>query len=435
MNKKRIILISLVVLSIGILIIAALGYFVFSRRAADAELVFPATEVGSPVGDKVTKAIGPEGGSITSPDGRMTLTVPANALTETVPFSIQPVTNKFEDGLGLSYRLEPNGMAFTTPLEISFHYDVHDLEGTILEALVIGYQDNVGAWHVQREIGTDEDKKTLTLSATHFTDYTMGYVLGLSPSKATVHVGESVTLAPTLCNKYFIDELKQRFFGEEPCGPEHYTWTRWGGAITFELVGEGHLKMETMDRSGLVVYTAPAKKPTPNIAIVWFKNKDFDVFIERPCEPWEGAIAGKNDEKWVPRKHCYRRVPGPGSVKSVITIVDRGYKVSGNAGGDTILSGDICDLAQHFVLRTTNPFLSSVEFNPSSATDGRWSFSTKNGVTGGGEGTYRITGTDAIKTGIEMDGFSTGRGLVGPTLSGSGQVHLALIPLDTECKP
>ena len=360
------------------------------------------------MGDKVTKNIGPAGGTLASPDGRLTLTVPEDALTETLPFAIQPVTNKLRLGLGLAYRLEPDGKTFTTPLEISFHYDDHDLEGTIPEALAIGYQDNAGAWHMQTAIAMDKDKKTITLSATHFSDYTLDAILGLSPSKATVRVGESVTLVATHCEAFTFDFI-HRLFAKKDCKPE-YVYDEYD---SFELRGEGKLKAAG---GGALIYTAPGKKPTPNIARVIFTAKEFDVHIRIPVD-CPGRLFN---------------VPGPESAEAEITIVDdQGYRASGKAG-TTVFSGDICDLGKKFSLKTNNPFLSSFEFEPdkNSPTKGKWSFSTQNGVTGGGSGRYTITGTDALKTGIEMDGFSTGRGLVGPTLSGGGPMHLDLVPLE-----
>src|SRR5713101_839974 len=123
MSKRRKIIIALCVLTvgvltIGVLTIGALGYRLFSGKANAGEIAFAPTEVGTPEGPNVTKVIGPAGGTLASPDGRLTLTVPPNALTETVAFSIQPIANKAEGGLGLAYRLEPNGKTFTTPLEI-----------------------------------------------------------------------------------------------------------------------------------------------------------------------------------------------------------------------------------------------------------------------------------------------------------------------------
>src|SRR5881394_4058063 len=132
MIKKRYIFIPLVVLSIGVLAIGALAYFLFSKGDG-AEVVFAATEVGTPVGDKVNKNIGPAGGTIVSPDGRLTLTVPPNALTETLPFSIQPISNKMENGIGNGYRLEPSGRTFMIPLDLSVHFDEKDVQGTVPE--------------------------------------------------------------------------------------------------------------------------------------------------------------------------------------------------------------------------------------------------------------------------------------------------------------
>jgi hypothetical protein len=111
------------------------------------EIVFPATEVGTPVGDKVSKEIGPAGGTLISPDGRITLTVPPNAVSEATSFSMQPISNTAVNGMGLGYRLEPSGKTFNVPLQIAVRYDEKDMEGTFAEALTLAYQDEKGAWH------------------------------------------------------------------------------------------------------------------------------------------------------------------------------------------------------------------------------------------------------------------------------------------------
>jgi hypothetical protein len=109
------------------------------------------------------------------------------------------------------------------------------------------------------------------------------------------------------------------------------------------------------------------------------------------------------------------------------------YRASGKAG-DTVVSGDICDLGEKFSLKTNNPFVPSFEFVPSSPTEGTWSFSTGNGLSGSCACKYTITGTDTLKTGIELTGSSMGT-LHGTTASGGGSMHIALVPLDKECKP
>jgi hypothetical protein len=298
--------------------------------------------------------------------------------------------------------LGPDGKTFTTPLQLSVRYDDHDLEGTVPEALAIAYQDAKGAWHGQTSARLDQGAKTLTISTTHFTDEAFLARVRIEPIEATIRVGETHVVTLYHCKEpgeepFSISRLFRQPRNCSPVSP---------GANAWSLRGAGTL--EPWSKDG-VLYKAPVKKPTPNIVFVVVTYK-FEMW-----NPTTGEI-----------------VLGQKAFGAQITIVDRGYRASGNAGGDTVFSGDICDLAKHFTLKTNNPFLPSFEFYPDkdSSTKGKWSFSTENRVTGGGSGRYTVTGTGAVKTGIEMEGFSRGRGLVGPDLSGSGPMHLDLVPLD-----
>lgn len=426
MIKKRYILIPLVGL-IGIVIIiviaGAIGYLLLSRHAGDTEMVFAATEVGTPVGDKVTKAIGPEGGSITSPDGRLTLTVPENALTETVPFSIQPVTNKFEAGLGLSYRLEPEGKTFATPLDISVHYDDHDLEGTFPEALSLAYQDKDGAWHMQNAIDLDEDKKTITVSATHFSVFELIYREKLLPAKATLHVGERLKILATNCNP--VNRIIDFLLGGK-CSEG------WGMYDNWKLVGEGKLAQDYP----YMIYTAPGKKPTPNVATVIFYQPEFMVSVEVPCpldktDGWR--IVRDRAVPWPNvRQKCHKMVPGPGTLESVITIIDRGYKATGS-DGPTTYSGTVCSLDKEFtVVGHSGPLALTFKFKPSG--DGRAGTGSLDGsvsvATWTGNGPYTIEGFDSEKPKIVWVTDQT----VSGKISGRGTFHIDLVPLDgDEC--
>jgi len=402
-TRKIIIALGVVIVAgfFGLLIIGAVAYGLYSSSTSDSEMVFAPTEVGTPVGNKITKDIGPEGGTLVSPDGRLTLTVPQNAVTEIVPFSIQPITNKAKDGLGLAYRMAPDGMTFGTPLQISFRYDEHDLEGTVPETFSLAYQDAKGAWHLQKATKLDQAAKTLTIGTTHFTDFAALTGLRMSPATATLHVGEYLEIYLAQCKK---QKLWPRRL---PC--DHYAPD---GEGEWKLSGPGKLNevlvlSDDYDESTWgAQYQAPAKKPTPNVSRV-------DLTIDF--------------ELWNPLTGETKSVRKTFATK--ITIIDWAYKVSGNAGGDTLISGNICDLEKQFILKTSNPFLSALEFDPLSSTEGTFSFFTKNGIKGYGGGSYKIIGTDTLKTGIEMNSMSFGTGPVGPTLTGNGPVHLDLVPL------
>jgi hypothetical protein len=428
MIKKRYVFIP--ILGFSIVIVGVLCYVLFLRHSIDEEAVFASTETGTPVGDKVNKNIGPEGGSITSADGRLTVTVPENTLTETLAFNIQPVTNTFETGLGSSYRLEPEGKTFGTPVEISVHYDDHDLEGTFPEALSVAYQDKDGAWHMQPGIiELDKENKTVTLPATHFSIYAFIYLAKLSPAKATIRPGESIKIQSTYCSPLTL--LVFPSFRKE----------KWNcqSAGTWALQGEGKLTSDYPD----VVYTAPGKKPTPNIATVLFADDDAVIVVKvpRPCTLADNqyGIWGKNDEhEWmrVPTR-CFNKVkmaPELDTIRSVITIVDRGYRASGK-DGPFVYTGTVCNLEKPFEVTATNSFLTyPLKFDPTNGTSGTLSYNTTWKVlTMTGSGTYVIEGADTDTPKIVAQTKST-LSAMGRSSSGGGPAHIDLTPLDSnEC--
>jgi hypothetical protein len=412
MSKRRKIIIALCVLTvgvltIGVLVIGALGYVLFSRKGGDTEVVFAPTEVGTPEGPNVTKDIGPAGGAIISPDGRLTLTVPQNALTETLPFSIQPITNKAGGGLGLAYRLEPNGKTFTTPLEISVRYGDGDLEGTVPEALSLAYQDGQGAWHLLNTAKLDQSAKTLTASTTHFTDWSFLEKLHIFPKKATVYVGETINVELLGCGSEDGVTRFRRFLGGRPgCNVSdgHYTWNiqeNW-----FADIG-------TIDnpRSLSVLYTAPSKKPTPNVATVSL--------------PY--ALQGRGDGEYLDVLHS-------GMFTAHITIVDRGYKAIGTSH-DEVYSGVICDLEKPFTVNGSGLAKFTFKFVPSSPTEGEVSYSSSYSPGGApaiesGSGSYTVKVIDTDKPRIVLTIDKATASVMGISVppSKAGKVLINLTP-------
>lgn len=65
--------------------------------------------VGTATGAPASKTIGAEGGSLSSTDGRITVTIPAGALANDTQIAIQPISNTASGGLGAAYRLSPAG--------------------------------------------------------------------------------------------------------------------------------------------------------------------------------------------------------------------------------------------------------------------------------------------------------------------------------------
>ncbi len=399
MVKKRYIIIPLAFLMIGVLVIGVIGYILYSTKVRTADVVFAPTEVGTSAGDRVIKDIGLAGGTLTSPDGRLTITVPKNALAETLPIAIQPITNKLGGGLGLAYRLEPSGKIFTTPLQISVRYDDQDLEGTVPEALSLAYQDQKGAWHAQMAAKLDPPAKTLTVAATHFSDWSFISRLKLSPSNAVLHVGESQVISLVFCKEPGrIDKLLNR--------PAQCSAIAPGDDYSWKVVGEG-----TIAAAGnSLIYTAPGKRPTPNIAKVVFSTE---------LDDW--------DEPGGKLKL---------SLAATITIVGAGYKVE-PGDGPAKYSGIVCSLEAPFTISVSEGQVANIPitFRPSSALAGTANYmDNKGAIMLGGSGPYTIQNSDTKRPDIAWNLAMNMK--AGPAShSDSGVTHIYLTELETdECK-
>ena len=141
----------------------------------DSDLGPPAvTAVGTPVGSKITKTIGPSGGSITSDDGLVDLNIPAGALSKNTDISIQSVTNECPGSLGLAYDLTPNGLKFSVPASLTFHYTDSLVNGTDPLILYSVFQDSLNQWEVNdADKEVDSVGKTVSFDVSHFTIYAM----------------------------------------------------------------------------------------------------------------------------------------------------------------------------------------------------------------------------------------------------------------------
>src|SRR3989442_690804 len=108
------------------LAIGIAGVFIFNscKKKDDAAATAPATAstpavftpavtaVGVPIGLSDSLPIGTSGGTIASPDGRLEILIPANALSSITSIGIQLITNNTPGGAGIAYRLTPAGQLF-----------------------------------------------------------------------------------------------------------------------------------------------------------------------------------------------------------------------------------------------------------------------------------------------------------------------------------
>ena len=300
-----------------------------------------ATPIGVPDGSAIRTSIGPDGGSVASKDGKIVVNVPRGAVKAATEFAIQPITNQARGGLGKAYRLEPNGETFAVPIEVSFAYTDKDIESVVPEAFSVAYQDQSGVWQAFTTARVDQASKMVTISTSHFTDYSL-WTYSLSPQKATLRVGETQAIALIGCYRANspINRIRGWFgIGPRTCLTENVrdssTWSANYGTIA--PTGDS--------RNSVALYTAPAKKPSPNVDVVRF------VYTKRFSD-------GITDVR-----------------TAEITIVDRGYRASGQ-DGPTAYWGVVCDLTKPFEVMGKHPLFNfPFKFVPESPTTGSMTYS------------------------------------------------------------
>lgn len=122
---------------------------------------------GSPTGASKDLVIGPAGGSLSSADGLLTLTVPAGAVAANTDFSITAISNTAPGGQGSAYRIGPDGVALLAPVTLTFQV------GSIaiaIDQLTVAYQDGSAYW-LRVPTSRDAVAKTIWTSSTHLSDW------------------------------------------------------------------------------------------------------------------------------------------------------------------------------------------------------------------------------------------------------------------------
>lgn len=157
------------------------------------------TAVGVSTGPAASQTIGPTGGTLSSGDGQLRVTIPAGALAAATNVTIEPITALAPWAVGPAYRLGPAGLTFTAPVSIAFHYDESQLVGTTPELLWIVSQDSTGAWPYASAVVLDTTAKVLTVQSTHFSDWSLVPGMQIRPPSAEVDPGARVALSIGFC--------------------------------------------------------------------------------------------------------------------------------------------------------------------------------------------------------------------------------------------
>lgn len=260
--------------------------------------------VGKPLGQVLTATIGPDGGTLTSADQRLTISVPAGAVETSQSFGIQPITSTGPQALGTGFRLSPHGITFKKPVTIRVNYSPDHLDGTIAEALALAYQTDKGVWRLAAKGRVDTAAHTVSVETTHFSDWALLERALLTPGIGFVKPKGNLGLEVVLLDEGIIippledTDVPQPF--ESPSTVIDYN--------SWKVTGGGQLNAALWK----AIYYAPATPPARNPVAVTVKLKGPTVIEGKPYkELWlvsniyvgdEGITYRINGGKWINTK-------------------------------------------------------------------------------------------------------------------------------------
>ena len=225
-----------------------------------------ATAVGSATGSASSATIGAAGGSLSAPDGRLALTIPAGALAADTVISIQPYTNLAHGRRGSAYRLTPEGQTFLKPVTLTFGYTDQDLQGTAVAALGAAFQTATGHWQWAGNPTVDTAARTVSIASTHFSVWSKVAGIQLLPASKTIRVKTSVALQVVGCYPLERDGLVYLGYQCDTDGETALLVLAPDWSVNGRLGGGA---FGTVSGSGLSAnYTAPQFEPKPNIVAV-----------------------------------------------------------------------------------------------------------------------------------------------------------------------
>lgn len=225
------------------------------------------TETGTPTGATMTTTIGSGGGSLTSGDGLLTLTIPAGAVSSDIQFSVTPITAT-GPGAVRAYRVGPEGTTFSSPATLSMKYTPTDIAGSSPQAMFVAYQTPERTWKAPPRT-VNEATQALEVSTSHLSDWTEILGSRLLPPAVHVKVGGTVDFRVEYCD---LIQDADAGPGVEPtvsrCEPETELANTFSRPAINGVPG-GNLALGTVAsvvRSSAQVstYTAPPAQPTPN---------------------------------------------------------------------------------------------------------------------------------------------------------------------------
>ena len=238
--------------------------------AGAADLTPVATPVGVPNADPSSQLIDSKGGSLSTSDGRFTLTIPPGAVSAPTNFTIQPLTNQAYGGIGSAYDLGPEGISLAAPATLSFHIPSPQAGA----AYGVAFQDGQQRWQLVDGATFDATSTIISANVSHFSTWSLVVGIQLTPLAAAVLPGKTVQLTVISCVKPASSDPQQgfsKFLFECAPDPQSVLPATW--AVNGITGGNATSGTVAGTNSG-ATYTAPSKAPNPTTVAVYVEALD-----------------------------------------------------------------------------------------------------------------------------------------------------------------
>jgi hypothetical protein len=217
------------------------------------------TAVGSPTGTATSKFIPKSGGSITSADGKIEIDFPNGALPADDTITIQPITNNCAGGIGTGYRLSPEGLQFSQPVTLKFHYDDSVLQSTLSGLMGIAFQDSIGRWNMLKNSTNDTVNHIISATIQHFSDWTSLEEAEIIPDHGTLKTNQQISIRVTsdISNEEGTGEASSFISQESSATIQWFVNGVPNGNSQYGTITNG----PNTNGNDNVIYTAPATVP------------------------------------------------------------------------------------------------------------------------------------------------------------------------------
>src|SRR5574342_363987 len=150
------------------------------------------TRPGAPEGPPSSASISAEGGTLSTPDGALSISIPAGAVTSPIEFTITPIANTARGAVAGAFRLGPDGATFARPVTLTFKGPAEYPPRGGLGDVAVVTQDRDGYWQRVEPATRDGGANSISIVTDHFSDWALVWTSGTPVAEGPIELFQTV---------------------------------------------------------------------------------------------------------------------------------------------------------------------------------------------------------------------------------------------------